>query len=479
MADLAGVNGQRTEFKIVGKPNVPGKLSYNLASGKAKYGADATAPNMLHAKFLRSPYAYAVVKSVDISKVKALPGVVDVITWEDPDLKALQREGGRGEPAGAFLDNIADQEDAEVAVIVVAESEELCDEALRLLKVDWEVRPYIVDPREGMKPDAPAMFPRPGAKGNITTASKIDGDIEAGFKQADQTIEFDFVLPPCASHIPNPSGGMAYWYEEQNSGEGRDLYIEGATQAAGQVADLYKLPLDKVNQSTLYQGGKYCDWGIRKSQLITPLLARRTGRPVKCVNARADMYDFAINQNFVHARIGFKNDGLITAVKLYSIADNGSRGNSPFCTTQDMNYGPWYTTRCENIHQTMDAVSTNRGKMWVSGQHCIFGWDTMTIAEQMIADQLSGVRRSGQEADELAASSCRGKKVARRTDARPRLPLSDVPAALFFRLFGQCVSAWWQGLHADAGPLYWDICHRRQCHGGGGGNGREMGRCGD
>ena len=53
-----------------------------------------------------------------------------------------------------------------------------------------------------------------------------------------------------------------------------------------------------------------------------------------------------------------------------------------------MNYGPWYTTRCENIHQTMDAVSTNRGKMYLSGQLCLFAWDTMTVAEQIIAEKL-------------------------------------------------------------------------------------------
>ena len=51
-----------------------------------------------------------------------------------------------------------------------------------------------------------------------------------------------------------------------------------------------------MNQATLYQGGKYCDWGFRKSQLITPLLAKRTGRPVRCLNTRENMYDFGINQ---------------------------------------------------------------------------------------------------------------------------------------------------------------------------------------
>jgi CO/xanthine dehydrogenase Mo-binding subunit len=389
MADLAGANGQRTEFKMVGKRNVPGKLSYNLATGKARFGVDATTPNMLHAKFLRSPYANAVVKSVDISKAKALPGVIDILTWEDPDLKALQLGGGLfSDGPTPFLDNIADQEDAEVAVIVVAESEDLCEEALKLLKVDWDVKKHIVDPRDGVKPDAPIVRTPKGGKDNVLTTNKIDGDVEAGFKQADQIIEFDFVLPPYASHIPNPSGGMAYWYDDQMSYEGKDLWIEGATQYGDQIAILYNLPVDKVHQVTLYQGGKYCDWGLRKSQMITPLLARRTGRPVRCVNTRANMYDFDINQIFLHAKVGFKNDGLITAVQLHSIADNGTRGSSPFGTYSDMNYGPWYTTKCQNIHQTMESVSTNRGQMYTSSQHCPFGWDTMTVAEQLIAEKL-------------------------------------------------------------------------------------------
>ena len=504
MADIAGYDGQRTEFKVVGKPNLPGKLSYNLAVGKAKFGADATAPDMLHAQFLRSPYAYAVIKSMDISKAKALPGVVEILTWEDPDIKALA-VGGFGSPPIPILDNIADQEDAEVGAVVVAESENLCEEALRLIKVDWEVRAHIVDPREGVKPGAPAQPSRPNAKGNVVFAQKIDGDIEVGFRQADQTIEFDFVLPSYASHIPNPSGGMAYWYEDQNSGEGKDLYIEGATQGAAEIASLYKMPPDKVNQATLYQGGKYCDWGFRKSQLITPLLAKRTGRPVKCVNTRENHWDFLINQHWVHAKIGFKNDGLITAVKLYTIADNGTRTSSAFGSTMDMNYGPWYTTRCENIEQKMDAVTTNRGKMYLSGQHCPFAWDTMTVAEQMVAQKLDmdvidvatrnlhGPEAQNDYSPVPSFDACvaagkklakweyhkpRRQKAARRQNARHGFPLPDVPAACRLRLFRDRVTARRQGVHPDARSLHGDLRCRCRRHGGGGGDGREVGRRG-
>ena len=153
---------------------------------------------------------------MDISKAKALPGVVDIVTWEDPELKALQVGGGMWSSPAPLLDNIADQEDAEVAVIVVAESEDLCDEALRLIKVDWDVKPHILDPRDGIKPDAPVHTLASECQGQRRGGrQQIEGDIEAGFKQADQIIEFDFVLPPYASHIPNPSGSMAYWYDDR------------------------------------------------------------------------------------------------------------------------------------------------------------------------------------------------------------------------------------------------------------------------
>ncbi|MCL2877314.1 MAG: hypothetical protein FWF13_00880, partial [Acidobacteria bacterium] len=122
MADLAGINGQRTDFKIVGKPNVPGSLSWTHASGVAKFGADYVVPNMLHARYLRSPYANARIKSMDASKAKAIPGVIDVLNWEDPDLRGT---GG--------ITDYADYESMEVGALVIAESEDLCEEALRAL----------------------------------------------------------------------------------------------------------------------------------------------------------------------------------------------------------------------------------------------------------------------------------------------------------------------------------------------------------
>ena len=103
MADLAGINGQRENFRVVGQPNLPGVLSYSLATGVAKFGVDYVLPGMLHAKFLRSPYANAVVRSVDAKAARAIPGVADILTWEDEDLKNLVSYGEHwGRPAAVF-----------------------------------------------------------------------------------------------------------------------------------------------------------------------------------------------------------------------------------------------------------------------------------------------------------------------------------------------------------------------------------------
>lgn len=401
MADLAGVNGQREDFRVVGKRNLPGKLSYAMATGIAKYGIDYVVPNMLHAKFLRSPYAHARVVSVDTTRARAIPGVVDILTWEDEDLKKLG-SGGFGPPR-PYLDNVAHYEGQEVAVIVVAESEDICEEALRQLDIEWEILPHVVDILEGRKPDAPvirtpdqevpAMFAmgggdNPPKRGNVSFSNVVQGDIEAGFKEADQILEYSLTLPAFASFIPNPSGSVAWWFDDPYHGEGKSLHIEGAVQRRESIAAMYGLPPEKTVQEGLFQGGKYCDWGMRKSQEITPLLAKRTGRPVRCVNTREDTWDFAMKERYMHIKVGFKNNGLITAIDDFSIADGGVPGSSVFGTSGDQSYGPYFTTKCLNIRQRMEIVDSNRGMMYVSGQHCPFNWDSLTMAIYLIAEKL-------------------------------------------------------------------------------------------
>jgi CO/xanthine dehydrogenase Mo-binding subunit len=141
-------------------------------------------------------------------------------------------------------------------------------------------------------------------------------------------------------------------------------------------------------QEGIFQGGKYCDWGMRRSQEITPLLARRTGRPVRCANEREDTFDFLMNERFIYMKIAHTDDGVITAIDDFSIADGGMEGNSSFGGAGDQGYGPYYTFKCLNIRQHMELVDSNRGKMYLSGQHCPFNWDSGTMAVYLIAEAL-------------------------------------------------------------------------------------------
>ncbi|HTY63169.1 MAG TPA: molybdopterin cofactor-binding domain-containing protein [Acidobacteriota bacterium] len=392
MADIDGSNGQRTEFSAVGRANVPGRLSYTIATGRAKFGTDVVLPDMLHAKFLRSPYGRVKIKSMDISKAKAIEGVVDVLTWDDPDVKAVDKAMADAEIKpmagirGSLVPNEAETEDEEIGAVVVAVTPDICDEALRQIKVEWDVLPSLVDARDGLKSDAPVIRHDPkGLASNFAT-----GDVEAGFKAADHIVEFDWGHSRTASHIPNPNGSVAWWAQDPWGVEGPTLYIEGIcpTWGAFQLRPMYNVTFDKLHRSTLFQGGKYCDWIIRRSQLITPLLARRAGKPVRCVNLRQNDYYPANPQRYSHTKIGFKKDGTITAVEESTIGDQGS----PDETASSMGafearFSPFNTTRCVNLKGQFQAVFTNSGRNTLS-QTSPFNWDSMTIAEQIIAEKL-------------------------------------------------------------------------------------------
>ena len=202
----------------------------------------------------------------------------------------------------------------------------------------------------------------PPKKGNVNYSNTNDGDVEKGFKEADHIIEYDVNTSAFAGHIPNPLGTVAWWFDDPIHGEGKNLQIEGVPWGHDQVSGMNRVPADKVFQECMFVGGRYCDWGIRKSQQITPMLAKRTGRPVRCVNSRTDMYDFNLNQRYVHLKVGFKSNGLITAIDDFSIADGGVRGSSMFGNTMDQTYGPYFTTRCQNVKQSMEVVDSNTRK---------------------------------------------------------------------------------------------------------------------
>ncbi len=392
MADIVGSNGQRAEFKCVGSANIPGRLSYSIATGMAKYGIDYVLPDTLHAKFLRSPHGRAKIKKLDISKAKTVEGVVDIVTWDDPEVLSIN-PGLENPPVmtmagihGPLIPGAAETENEEIGAVVVAESPEICDEALRLIDVEYEILPSVVDAKDALEPGAPVIKHDPKELvSNFTT-----GDVEAGYRDADHVVEFDWGHSRMVSHIPNPNGSISWWKQDPLGAPGPTLYIEGIspTWGAFQLLPLYDLTFDKLYRGSTFQGGKYCDWIIRRSQLITPLLARRTGRPVRCVNERRNDYYPANPQRYSHVKFGFKNDGTITAVDESTIGDAGApEERSSSMAGFEAMMSPFNTTRCVNQKSSFQEVYTNSGRNTLS-QTSPFHWDSITYALQIVAEKL-------------------------------------------------------------------------------------------
>jgi CO/xanthine dehydrogenase Mo-binding subunit len=108
---------------------------------------------------------------------------------------------------GALLSNEAETENEEIGVVVVAVTPEICDEALKLIKVEWEALPSLVDARDGLKPGAPIIRHDPKS----LASNYAQGDVEAGF-ESDHIVEFDWA--PLVWLLMQSNGGVAWWAQD-------------------------------------------------------------------------------------------------------------------------------------------------------------------------------------------------------------------------------------------------------------------------
>jgi CO/xanthine dehydrogenase Mo-binding subunit len=135
------------EFKVLGK-SVVRKDAIEKAKGAAKYIADIQLPSMLYARFLRSPYAHARIKSIDVSRAEGMPGVKAILTYKNVPRVHPQRK------FEFLLDETVHHPGEEVAV-VAALTNEIAEAALGLIEVEYEVLPAVIDYKAAMKPGTP------------------------------------------------------------------------------------------------------------------------------------------------------------------------------------------------------------------------------------------------------------------------------------------------------------------------------------
>src|ERR1700681_3467490 len=192
--DKSGFNPDR-KLKIVGTSPVKHD-GIDKVTGRAKFGADLFLPGMLVGKILRSPHAHARIKSIDVSAAVRLPGVKAVVTRDDfPEMKAGTIGGDMSRNAMAREKALYD---GHPVAAVAAVSEVIAKQALKLIEVEYEVLPHVIDPVAAMQPGAPILHEHvrtKGGKGADQPSHVIErldlamGDVDKGFAEADAAVQ--------------------------------------------------------------------------------------------------------------------------------------------------------------------------------------------------------------------------------------------------------------------------------------------------
>ncbi|MBM4296366.1 MAG: xanthine dehydrogenase family protein molybdopterin-binding subunit [Deltaproteobacteria bacterium] len=339
--------------------------------GWAQFTADVEMPGMVYAKVLRSTYAHARLARVDASKAEKLRGVVAVLTRDD--LKGMNSHFGpvvKDQPVVA-MDRVRFVGD--IVAAVAAEEKDIAEEALELIEVEYEPLPAVFDLNEAMKTDAPVIhaervkaqsFPvksgfRLEGNGNVLSIYHVDeGDIQAGFRAADEIFEDTYVSQKIQHAHLEPHAALAYW---EPSGK---LVVYTATQnpslVRAQLADLFSLPQSKVRLIVPYVGGGY---GAKTHPRLEPLaatLARKAHRPVQWILTREEVFLTAHCQAaIVRIKSGVKKDGRIVARQVEAAYDIGAYALTSTNTGRnggEVSGGPY---RIEHQDLTTYCVYTN------------------------------------------------------------------------------------------------------------------------
>jgi CO/xanthine dehydrogenase Mo-binding subunit len=318
--------------QVVGNPTprVEGELK---VSGEAQYAVDISLPGMLWGKLLRSPVASGKIKRIDTQKAQALAGVYAVITGADC---AGLKIGRRLYDMPILADGEARFMGEKVAA-VAAETEEIAEEALNLIEVEYEETEPLLDPLESLKSGAKLIHPDVvGYKGLPKPLSQPTndfiyvtwgkGDLETGFRQADVIVENTFTTPVVHHSYIEPHSCVV-----SAAADGSAEFWSCSKVPYGvreQVANALKLQQEKLNFNPVYIGGDFGGKGDFMDLAVVYLLSKKAGRPVKLVMDYEE--EFAAGNprhaSAIHVKTGVKKDGTLVAHHMNFIFDSGAYG---------------------------------------------------------------------------------------------------------------------------------------------------------
>ncbi|HEV3204705.1 MAG TPA: molybdopterin cofactor-binding domain-containing protein, partial [Gemmataceae bacterium] len=309
------------------------------STGTAKYSYDINRKDMLHGRILRCPYAHAKLVSIDAAAAEKMPGV-----------KAIHVIAATGKE---FL--FAGEE----VLGLAAETEELAADAIRAVKVKYDILPHHVDEHESVKLGDQANTTG-GTRGDVLVSNKdTKGNVEAAIKEADAVVEGIYGVPVIAHQCLEAHGLVAEWDAEGN------LTVWASTQAVaglgipGQLAGALKVLPAKVKCITHYMGGGFGSKFNPGVEGVTAAeLARKAGKPVKLMLDREEEVTTAGTRPsaFGTVKIAGTKDGKITAFQAHCYGTAGVN-NSPGVRFNDLPYV--YIDSIPNIHKENIVVRVN------------------------------------------------------------------------------------------------------------------------
>ena len=360
------------ELNVVGHNDI--KVDgLGLVSGAAKFTADWDVGEVLHLKILPSPHAHAVIKRIDASKAMALPGVVEIFTFENVP-RIPHTTAGQGYPEPSPYDTfILDRKVRFVGdrvAIIAAETSDIARKAMDLIEVEYEVLPSVLDADEAMNEGAPVIHdekeahviipvPYEPEKNLVARVEMEIGDLEKGFEGSEVIVEETYHAQ-FAQHCPlEPHLSLAY-----PDADGR-IVIVTATQvpfhARRITAQALGIPVKKIRVIKPRVGGGF---GTKQEVLLEPvvaLAALRTGRPAFLELSRKEEFISARTRHPIKTvlRTGCRKDGTITAIDMYCLSNTGAYGSHGLTVLSNCGSKVLPLYRCENVRFLGEAVYTN------------------------------------------------------------------------------------------------------------------------
>jgi putative selenate reductase molybdopterin-binding subunit len=397
-------------FNVVGQSvvRVDGR---SLVTGDSAFTDDFVIQGLLIGKILRSPHAHARIKSIDASAAEALEGVHAVLTHNDvPSLPGPATEGrvqfprraytraGQDHPEPSPWDSfLFDQKVRYIGdrvAAVAAESEEIAEEALKLIKVDYEVLPHVIDPMKAMSEGAPVIHDEQDLdervydrERNICSHKEVTvGDMDQGFADADIIVENTYNAQ-FQQHAQMELHITITYFDEHDR-----LIVRSSTQVPfhvrRQVSQALGMPISRIRVIKPRIGGGF---GGKQEMVLDDVCAAltvATHRPVKLEMTREEDLTCARCRHpmILTAKTGVKMDGSITANQMTVIANAGAYGShSPTVPTNTGNKNlPRY--KSPNIHYSFDAAYTN---LPITGAMRGYGTPQGTFAMECQMDEVA------------------------------------------------------------------------------------------